>query len=375
MSICIRRATLDDQEAIQRFIHQAFQEFAPFKAEDRWCWQFVDNPFSPRVGPNVPVWLACEGANVVGQIAVQGTEVQVDGNLHPAGWIVDVMVLPACRGIGLGHRLLEAAARDVPLLLTLTMAPATRRMNTRAGAVTLGPTRQWSRWTRLLPDDVRRYLVQRTTHRKFFGAVVRSTCAGFSVHHMFAGVINSMLWLRRAIPQRSSRELTIYEVARFGEEVDALWAKVAADYPAICPRHSRFLNWRFTDCPQLKYKIFFVSRGNSVVGYLVLRRTGEQELRLGIIADVFAARADIEVFRTLIIHAIAYFGDDVASVECATSIPEITSVVQKLGFCCSRTLAPTAIIDDEMLRGRVEQLKRNWYFTMADHDWDQIQIA
>jgi hypothetical protein len=68
MAIEVRQATLGDYPAIDAFIREAYEDLAPYKAHDRWRWQFVDNPFGKRAPP---VWIALSGDRVVGQIAVQ----------------------------------------------------------------------------------------------------------------------------------------------------------------------------------------------------------------------------------------------------------------------------------------------------------------
>ncbi|MEH2507270.1 GNAT superfamily N-acetyltransferase [Bradyrhizobium sp. AZCC 1578] len=375
MSICIRRARIEDRAAIERFIRIAYQELAPFKGPDRWCWQFVENPFRSDGNDLVPVWIALNGDEIVGQIAVQATDAQVAGKIYSAGWIVDVMILPAYRGRGLGHLLHQAVVNDSPLLLTLTMAPATRHMAERGGAITLGPTRQFSRWTRLRADDVQRYLVQRTAHRRRLRKAVRWACEDFAFHRLFALLANRWLSFRDRGVRRTLPIVSMVEVKSFGPEIDNLWQRTAASYPAICPRNSRFLNWRFVNCPQLQYHVFLARRDGAVVGYSVLRRAISEELRHGIIVDLFADRLDLAVFSDMIVHAVEYFGHEVSSVECATSLPELESLLRKNGFFNSRTLAPTVVTSDELLRNKIINLRNDWFFSKADHDWDQIHLG
>jgi GNAT superfamily N-acetyltransferase len=64
---------------------------------------------------------------------VQEGNLQIDGEMYSAGWIVDVMILPSHRGLGLGHKLYDAVAEELPILVTLTMAEATRRSRSRRG--------------------------------------------------------------------------------------------------------------------------------------------------------------------------------------------------------------------------------------------------
>jgi GNAT superfamily N-acetyltransferase len=375
MSICCRRARIDDRPALEIFVRSAYPDLVPFKGPDRWRWQFLENPFLPNIEGFVPVWVALDGDNIVGQIAIQATDVHVAGRVHSAGWVVDVIILPAYRGRGIGHLLHEAVVSDVPTLLTLTMAPATRRMAERAGAITLGPTWQFSRWVRFQADDVQRFLVRRTRHHRYLTKIVQLACGSFALHHMLALLINPWLSLRDRNYKPRPRSTSIAEVERFNPTIDGLWQRVAAGYPAICPRNSRFLNWRFVDCPQLVYHLFQAYRDGALVGYSVLRCKTSQELRQGVIVDLFANRRDPAVFRDLICHAVEYFGDEVASVECATSLLEIESILSECGFFKTRTLAPTIVVSDESLRSEIRGLRNEWSFSKGDHDWDQIDPA
>jgi hypothetical protein len=87
-------------------------------------------------------------------------------------------------------------------------------------------------------------------------------------------------------------------------------------------------------------------------------RTIPRELRQGIIVDLFADRRDLVVFRDLVSHAVDYFGDEVASVECATSPPGIEAILRENGFFQSRTLAPTVVVSDPALRAVNRWIKK-----------------
>jgi GNAT superfamily N-acetyltransferase len=373
VSVEVRRATLADVPAIAAFIAYAYAELAPYKGPDRWKWQYQANP-SLAGESGVPVWIAVDGDKVVGQLALQASEVKIGDQTRRGGWLVDVLVDPDYRGQGLGHRLQAAMNRDAPLILTLTMAVATRRMAERMGAVTLGPTRQLSRWERPKADDVRRYLVQRTEHRPPLARLVAASCR-FGLHHLLAGLIAVLLLFRPAPPVPAGEPMSLEETDRFGPEVDALWNSAKDGYAAICPRTSAWLNWRFVDCPQLNYRRVLLRRGGRLVGYSVLRLTEAVELRQGVIVDLFAARDDRAAFEALIAHALAVFKGKVASVECATSIPEIEAVFRRFGFFVTRVCRPTIMASDEDVRDQVRRLAEQWFFSKADHDWDQIHLG
>jgi GNAT superfamily N-acetyltransferase len=375
--IAVRRACTSDFPAIETFLREAYGALASFKAEDRWNWQFRRNPFRTSPSDFVPVWIAETSGKVVGQIAVQEGEIQVDGVRRTAGWVVDVMILPAFRGLGLGHRIYSAVARDYPFLVTLTMAPATRRMADKLGAVEFGRVHLYSRILKLDHQTVRRYVRMRTRHHRHVGKLAEVLCTYFAAHRLTAHLGNVLLAFRNAVVPLplATKQTQINEVQRFGPEIDLWWDRVSAQFPVAFTRDSQFLNWRFYDCPQMKYRRFIALRKNEVAGYLVLRRNHKVELPHGIIVDFLAARDDKATVTDLISFALESFGTEVAAIECASSISEFTAVLRKFGFRSVRTERPNAIVQDEEMRTRLRNSSSDWLLSKADHDWDQIRPA
>ena len=371
-TLIVRQARAGDVDAIEQFIEEGYSQLAPYKIGARWRWQFLNNPYRDRSGEAVPVWIALDGEKVIGQIAVQPTTVKIGEKIHQGGWMVDVLILPRYRGGGLANRLQDAVVQSVPLLLTLTMAPATRRLGARAGAVTLGATRQFTRWVRLSPSDVRGYLLLRLEHRPRLRSIARFACDWLLFSSVFALLGN--LWTKPLVLPREPG-VEIKEVASFGSETDALWNRVAPRYGALCVRDSKFLNWRFVDSPDLEYRRFLAMAAGRVVGYSVLRRKTAVELRQGVIAEMFADPDDKTTLLSLLSHGVRHFGADVASIECASSRPEIATALRSFGFFPTRETAATCVVADAGLRAEVERLRDDWYFTKGDHDWDQVVVG
>jgi GNAT superfamily N-acetyltransferase len=375
MTVTIRQGKYEDLAAIHAFLRESFGALAPFKAEHRWRWQFAESPYQLCPPDRIPVWIAVDGDRVVGQIAVQPAAVMINRSVHPAGWMVDVMILPAYRGRGLGNRLHDAVAQDVPILLMLTMAPATRRMAARGGGINLGDAWQFSRWVRLRPDDIRRYLLRRLENHPRLRGVVRFGCDVLFFHWIFAALANLAISVGEAVSKRRGIVRDITEIERFGPEIDELWQSVAHRFDALSVRDTRYLNWRFGNCPDLRYRRFVAKAGDRIVGYSVLRRTEPVELRLGVITDMFAAPDDTATLTSLLDHALRHFGTDVASIECVTSRLEIARLLRARGFFRTRATTATGVFADEGLRAQVGLLRGGWFFTKGDHDWDQIQVA
>lgn len=375
--IRVRRARLTDYPAIGTFLREAYGELAPFKEGRRWYWQFVDNPYAKCENNDVPVWIAETDGRVVGQIAVQKGALKLDGATRPAGWIVDVIILPAYRGLGLGHRLLAAVARECPILVTLTMAAATRRLTEQLGAVDLGEVKLYWRGAHLDPLTVQRYLLTRTAYHPYINSTIRSLCSGVLLHRILASVGNFLLSLRKRVsnPPRTQEEIRIVQTERFGPDVDMFWRGASLDFPVAFARETEFLNWRFCECPQVRYHCFIALREGRSVGYIVLRRTEAGELPQGIIVDLMASRRDSNTIRALVAFAVDFFGDEVSAVQCATSVSEFSDVLRKFGFYSVRTERPNCVVADDTIRKRLQRSSTEWLFSKADHDWDQIRLA
>jgi hypothetical protein len=375
-TIVVRQASRADRPAIARFVEAAYGAGARYKAPPHWNWQFIDNPFR-RHSDEVPVWVAVDGDRVVGQIAVQWAQLQVAGETLAVGWAVDIIILPDYRAVGLGHRLHDAVASNVDMLASLKMAPASRRMAESHDCVTLGEVHQLTRWARLNAAGVRRYVLMRTANHRLAHMVARVSCSVFQGHYVFTALANPLLHLRDIAKRRPLGPTTtrVVEVARFGSEVDELWARTRGDYSVICPRDAQFLNWRFVDCPEPSYRCFVAERDGRVAGYVVLRYAEPVELPQGIIADLYASRQDRQTIDMLIRHSLTFFGSTVPTVECGTSVAEFEAAFRAHGFFKTRTHRPTCICQDSAVRNRLGHLKNDCFFSRGDHDWDQVSVA
>jgi GNAT superfamily N-acetyltransferase len=371
MTISIHQAKNSDWKAIGKFIKEAYGPVASFKGFARWNWQFVANPFRDDRSDPVPVWLAKDAEKIVGQIAVQPAIVRIDDQEHAAGWMVDVIVLPEYRSQSLGHRLHSVVASSVPILTMLTMAPATRRMALRENCVTLGPVQEFAKYVNLDSNILRRHLLARMSHRPLVHFAIKMAFAIYG-DRVLTGALNAFARWREKSSHREYSDITIEEIAVFDGEIEDFWARVRNHYRAIFSRNTEFLNWRFVHVPDLNYRSFAARRSGQCVGYITLRRTAAVELPVGVIVDLLTMPNDVEVAGSLIDHALFTFGKDIAAIDCVTSHPVIIGLLRERGFLPLRTVYPTVVCQDPLLRERIYQLKDHWYFTKCDHDWDQV---
>lgn len=75
--------------------------------------------------------------------------------------------------------------------------------------------------------------------------------------------------------------LRIHEIDRFGEEVDRLWGQVRSGPDVATIRDARYLNWRYAECPDVRYTLLVARRRfvGDLAGVAVLRLgVGEQPI-------------------------------------------------------------------------------------------------
>lgn len=81
------------------------------------------------------------------------------------------------------------------------------------------------------------------------------------------------------------RAENIEEINFFSEDWDVLWKDITRTFAIAINRDSKYLNWRFTNHPFAKYKIFGVKHEDRVGGYIVLRKEVGKELSAYRIVD------------------------------------------------------------------------------------------
>ena len=123
----VRRATIEDQNAIFEFIKMAYVGRWQYKIPERWQWEFIDNPFLFDDG--LPIWIAVEeDGSVVGQTCALVEPIKIGEEVHKVGWSVDTFLLPEYRGQGIGFQLQKANDQANEIFMSLSMSKANRRI-------------------------------------------------------------------------------------------------------------------------------------------------------------------------------------------------------------------------------------------------------
>ena len=179
-----------------------------------------------------------------------------------------------------------------------------------------------------------------------------------------------------AFPERRTRrplEVVPLE-GPFGEDYDALWEKASPAYDFIAERKSRYLEWKFHRVPHVSYDVF-EARGDDgeLRGYVVLRATERNGVKLGLLVDLFADPEDKAAVGALLDRALAWARErGCARLQTFTFDRRVASRLGNKGFL--RIESPMQFclrihsdhVDESFFRDT-----SRWHVTFGDSDQDR----
>jgi hypothetical protein len=374
METTIRRASIADKDDIWSFIKVAYGDFSKHILPRRWTWQYLENPSTVKENSQLPIILAIKGDQIVGQACVTGVKLKLGNEIHLATWGTDYIVLPVCRGEGVGKKLMQVEAEHFPFMIGLWMPFVTRKIAAQLGYKTLDPVYVYWRPGRLHRFFVNHYLMLKTKGKPASHRLVKVACRFFFIDRLIPATMNLFLSMRGLMERwtKEKNHCDIQEIDYFDERIDDFWNSTQDQYEIIVQRNKEFLNWRYSPNHPLRYRKFIATKDGQVRGYIILRRAQPEELNVGKIVDLYARRDDQQTIEGLIRHAINIFGNDVEVIECAAAPKEYQETLAKHGFFKVETAVPMYRCEDASLANEMEARKSNCFFTKGDHDWDQF---
>lgn len=278
-NVQIRLASTDDLEEIGRLLPDLagpyFSERFPGQTVADFCrWKYFANPIGDAI-----VGVATDGKRVVSLVAGVPKRIWVHSQTLLAFELGDFITHPQYRKRGLFSVLIELVCDEA----------------TRRGAAFAYVRPNPASFRLLVPElsflevqkiDGRRYVVPSAAiHRKLGIAPQVARALGVD-------------WLtNRLLVPRASGPITIEPVTRFGAEMDDFWDRTRERYSFVLEKDSRYLNWRYADCPT-PYRLWVAHRKGLVTGYLAqfLNRPEQS----GYLVDLIAGPSDLETAGALL---------------------------------------------------------------------------
>src|ERR1700741_3258754 len=100
--IIIEQMKLSDKDNVLDFLRAAYSDNPRHSDPAFWDWHFPDSPFCDA--DDLPIWLAKSGGRIVGQLAAVPVEFNAGGEMVRAIWILDLIVDPEFRRMGIAKK-------------------------------------------------------------------------------------------------------------------------------------------------------------------------------------------------------------------------------------------------------------------------------
>ncbi|PWB47473.1 MAG: hypothetical protein C3F12_05765 [Candidatus Methylomirabilota bacterium] len=171
------------------------------------------------------------------------------------------------------------------------------------------------------------------------------------------------------LPWRASR-FRVEPVDRFGEDVDRLWTQVGPSVGVATVRDAGYLNWRYADCPDVRYILLAARRrfGGSLAGIAVLR-LGIADQSIAFLVDWLVPDGALPVAQALLAYC------ETAAREAGMTQLQAwfrpsgwpTQLLLERGYRSEPTLYHLVALT-KTPEISLERVNAQWYYTMGDSD-------
>jgi hypothetical protein len=340
----VSRRTPEQDEEIFRLYAAVFGEPRAAASRARWRWQYLENPTSDG---SPEIWVARDGAQVLGQYASMPVRLWWGGREVRSSWGMDVFLTEPARGRGVGAQLFTAWSDHVEVALGLGLTESSYGLFKKLRYRDVGPVPFYWRW--LDPQAVARRRLGRLLGSAA-GAVLRATAA--------------------ADPPPETG-ITVRSIEAFDRRYDELWERTRGTYRMCVRRDAAYLNWKYVRCPHRRYVLHEAQRDGALAGFAVSRHEEDRGLVRGWIVDVFAAADDHAARRALLGAVLGAFREArVGRAQAFAMSAAVGDDLRRFGFRRGRSpmqFCVRARVDPDGVLERTE----GWHVVFGDSDMDR----
>jgi GNAT superfamily N-acetyltransferase len=354
-----------NQKAVDRIVSQFEDSIGQYtgKHDVKPMLEFQRTQFGPesrQSNPDVAHWIypgpfgnRLNYCRINGEIAGQQGELKT--TLHVAGrdvqaaWAVDLRVHRDWRFRGLGVALVETLLKDNAVVLALGVSEDARKMFSRRG------------W--FINGHIDAFQKPVTPRGLCTAGSVRQGPLKWAVGLLFS----AYRFVDRAAMRLHRHKGRVVDLARFDCSIDPVLARRTRRATVSCQRSTKFLNWRFADCPfSDRYRILACRDGREITGFAVVGTAFRKDKKLAIIEELEGTPAALSQLVDFIVEA--SYDDDVDAVYYEGLDKKVSQMLRRKLFFARDSGHYFAVFssDDNLDKHLAD--RDNWSIRLADGD-------
>lgn len=337
----IRRYTPEDYPKTLELVKAVYGESTYKKVIQRFEWQYEKNPNNSKEDPVILVLE--EGDKFIGMIGTFPQRLKIGNSIFPAYWIGDYMLHPDHRRGFHAINLINMLKKELPSLVVGFPVEFSIKIWTHAGGEQCCQLLRYSR-------------------------LIKNASTNPSVVSKYKDHIQDFF------NNRILKGIKITQIDFFDERFDRFWEKASKYYQAIQVRDSKFLNWRFSQCPHIIYKVLAAVKGKEILGYIVLRSKLEEGICEGSIVDLFVDRSHKAVSAVLMdvgIKSLKNSGCGIVKMTISSDDNYLIRILNQFSFFDNEKIDRGLFYNNSTNDvNPIIQESSNWFLTRADSDMD-----
>jgi hypothetical protein len=164
------------------------------------------------------------------------------------------------------------------------------------------------------------------------------------------------------------RGVRMRRIERFDQRFDELFVRAAPHYGVLVARDARYLNWRYVDCPDVRYFAYALERRGWLAGWIVLRHKGETVQWVDALFDPAGGR-DLNFLLGSALAAPEHQGRQRVEAWLTPRPVWWATAVAGLGFAARPEPNDLALMVVPFLQETAEaDLRARFYYTLGDSD-------
>ncbi len=169
-------------------------------------------------------------------------------------------------------------------------------------------------------------------------------------------------------PDRLAPKMQVAEIACFDDRFDRLWHRAAHQFPILGQRGSAYLAWRFSQCPDQRYRALVLAEpGGELAGYAVFGRR-EQVMHL---ADLLVDDPrHLDRLLAEFLRLARREGAETA-VMLYLGSPAVCEALRRFGFWQRPSGRKAMLYEKDRALPEAASRPECWHFTGADIDTDE----